>query len=46
MIRVIEETFEYEPGLWRYRERLPVEPLVTLDEGGHAAGAGAASCRS
>jgi threonine synthase len=22
------------PGLWRYRDRLPVEPLVTLAEGG------------
>ena len=34
VIRVIEETFEeVRLSLWRYRDRLPVDPLVTLGEG-------------
>ena len=32
VIRVIEEVFE-KLSLWRYRDRLPVEPIVTLGEG-------------
>ena len=40
VIRVIEEVFE-KLSLWRYRDRLPVEPIVTLGEG-HLARRGAA----
>ena len=34
VIRVIEEVFDGRPvSLWRYHDRLPVEPLVTMGEG-------------
>ena len=33
-------------SLWRYRDRLPVEPLVTLGEGDTPAGRRRRTCRS